>query len=47
MNKKTKCYQDIGEKKLDFITRDYTQYIDQGISGIDVAKYLGQDENRV
>lgn len=48
MNKeKTNAVRILEQKKLDFITRDYTQYIDQGISGMDVAKYLGQDENRV
>ncbi len=48
MNKeKTNAIRILEQKKLDFITRDYTQYIDQGISGMDVAKYLGQDENRV
>lgn len=48
MNKeKTNAIRILEQKKLDFITRDYTQYIDQGIGGMDVAKYLGQDENRV
>ncbi|MGF0039714.1 Cys-tRNA(Pro) deacylase [Peptoniphilaceae bacterium SGI.131] len=48
MNKeKTNAIRILEQKKLDFITRDYNQYIDQGISGMDVAKYLGQDENRV